>query len=87
MNNFTTSYIVYCVKLNFTSIVWDWCMDLMADWAICLAVNVTNAQPESEKHNISRFMQSIQRKNLFWQNFRGSVLVERILADIISSLA
>lgn len=62
-------------------------MDLMADWAICLAVNVTNAQPESEKHNISRFMQSIQRKNLFWQNFRGSVLVERILADIISSLA
>lgn len=35
-----------------TSMVWDWCMDLMADWAICLAVNVTNAQPESEKHNI-----------------------------------
>lgn len=33
--------------------VWDWCMDLMADWAICLAVNVTNAQPEEKKtqHN------------------------------------
>lgn len=29
--------------------VWDWCMDLMADWAICLAVNVTNAQPEEKK--------------------------------------
>lgn len=26
--------------------VWDWCMDLMADWAICLAVNVTNAHPD-----------------------------------------
>lgn len=31
--------------------VWDWCMDLMADWAICLAVKVTNAHPESKKHN------------------------------------
>jgi len=31
--------------------VWDWCMDLMADWDICRAVNVTNAQPKREKHN------------------------------------
>lgn len=33
--------------------VWDWCMDLMADWAICLAVKVTNAQPEKKRrqHN------------------------------------
>lgn len=29
--------------------VWDWCMDLMADWAICLAVKVTNAQPERKR--------------------------------------
>ncbi len=29
----------------FTSMVCDWCMDFMADRAICLAVNVTKAQP------------------------------------------
>lgn len=34
---------------QFTSMVWDWCMDLMAAWAICLAVNVTNAQPATHK--------------------------------------
>ena len=59
-------------------------MDLMADWAICLAVNVTNAQPESEKRNISWFMQSIQRKILLWQNFSVGELEERISADNIS---
>lgn len=32
--------------------VWDWCMDLMADWAICLAVKVTNAQPVKKTDNI-----------------------------------
>lgn len=35
-------FVCECV---FTSMVCDWCIDLMADWAICLAVNVTKAQP------------------------------------------
>ncbi len=35
-------YVWMCV---FTSMVCDWCMDLTADRAICLAVNVTKAQP------------------------------------------
>ena len=34
-----------------TSIVWDWCIDLMADSAICLAVNVTNAHPVGQRHH------------------------------------
>lgn len=46
--------LFFVKKLRFTSMVWDWCMDLMADWAICLAVNVTNAQPAGEKHDVSR---------------------------------
>lgn len=53
LNHNFTSHIVFSMNLKFTSMVWDWCMDLMADWAICRAVNVTNAQPESEKHNVS----------------------------------
>lgn len=32
-----------------TSMVCDWCMDLMADCAICLAVNVMKAQPRWSK--------------------------------------
>lgn len=39
-----------------TSMVWLWCIDLMADWAICRAVNVTNAQPENKKINTSLFL-------------------------------
>lgn len=50
--NFEINF-VFSVKLKFTSMVCDWCMDLMADWAICLAVNVTNAQPERQKHSVS----------------------------------
>lgn len=38
--------------VKFTSMVWDWCMDLMADCAICLAVKVTNAQPKRDKYSI-----------------------------------
>ena len=34
-----------------TSIVCDWCIVLMADRAICLAVNVTNAQPVGKRHH------------------------------------
>lgn len=67
-HNFTPNHIAFSVKLKFTSMVWDWCMDLMADWAICLAVNVTNAQPERQKHSVSWFIQISLRKILFCQH-------------------
>jgi hypothetical protein len=34
-----------CSGSMLTSIVCDWCMDLIVDCAICLAVKVINAQP------------------------------------------
>lgn len=45
--------------------VCDWCMDLMADWAICLAVNVTNAQPGREKQKVSQNSQCLDSKVTF----------------------
>lgn len=36
-------------QTSVTSMVWDWCMDLMAACAICRAVNVTNAHPARER--------------------------------------